>query len=79
MVATFKVWKFDPPLDDKAFAFEPPAGSQRVGSLEDLFNVDNGGGRQREIGLPPIGKLAREIGLVLLDKGSVPDWQGGFR
>ena len=48
MVSTFKAWKIDPRLDDKTFAFEPPAGSQRVGGLEDLFNVDNGGGHERE-------------------------------
>jgi hypothetical protein len=40
MVATFKSWKIDPPPDDKAFAFEPPAGSQKVDSLEDLFKAD---------------------------------------
>jgi len=46
MVATFKGWKVDAPMDERTFVFEPPAGSQRVNSPTELFDVGDGGGRE---------------------------------
>ena len=48
MISTFKAWKINPPLNDKTFTFDPPAGSQRVDSLEQLFSVDGSEGRDRQ-------------------------------
>jgi hypothetical protein len=48
MVATFKGWKVDAPMDEKTFAFEPPAGAQKVDSPTELFSVCGGGGRGQE-------------------------------
>jgi hypothetical protein len=45
MVATFKGWKVDAPMDEKTFAFEPPAGARKVDSPTEVFDVGDGGGR----------------------------------
>jgi hypothetical protein len=61
-VATFKGWKIDAPMDDRTFVFEPPAGSQRVDSLKEIFEVDGGGGgRGREKAPALLGKLGPDI------------------
>jgi thiol-disulfide isomerase/thioredoxin len=66
LIQTFKNWKVDAAADEKAFAFQPPPGSQKV----DSFFGAPGGGDQEEPS-PLVGKPAPELGLKLLDGGEL--------
>jgi thiol-disulfide isomerase/thioredoxin len=66
VIQTFKDWKVDAAADDKTFAFQPPAGSQKVDSF---FEAVGGGGR--EAPSPLVGKPAPELGLRLLEGGEL--------
>jgi peroxiredoxin len=66
LVQTFKGWKVDSALDGKAFAFEPPAGSQKADSLMEALT---GGGGRQAASSPLVGKPAPAVSLKLLDKG----------
>jgi thiol-disulfide isomerase/thioredoxin len=75
MIQTFKDWKIDAPVDENAFAFKAPAGSQKADSLmAALGGGGNGGGGgggrdAQEETSPLVGKPAPDINLALAEKG----------
>jgi peroxiredoxin len=66
VIQTFKGWKVNAAADEKTFAFQPPAGSQKVDSFFEAV-----GGGDREAPSPLVGKPAPELGLKLLDGGEL--------
>ncbi|MCC6487740.1 MAG: DUF2092 domain-containing protein [Candidatus Hydrogenedentes bacterium] len=61
----FLNWSFNPQLSDSRFAFTPPAGAQRCGSLRDLLTSQPG------TVSPLVGKKAPAVILDLLDGGTL--------
>ena len=65
MAQDYKGWQFDRGVDNKSFAFEPPAGLQKVKSF--MEGLAGGGGT--EATSPLLGKPAPDVSLKLLEKG----------
>jgi len=64
MIQNFKGWQIDRGVDEKSFAFQPPAGAQKVKSfMEGLA----GGGQAAPS--PLVGSSAPDVSLKLLDEG----------
>ncbi|MGC8639592.1 MAG: DUF2092 domain-containing protein [Isosphaeraceae bacterium] len=60
----FKNWQINRGVDEKTFAFQPPAGAEKVGSFMEAL-----GGGGKEAPSPLLAKPAPEVNLKLLDKG----------
>ncbi len=67
MIQVFKGWKVGAAPDEKAFAFQPPAGFQKAESLMEALTGGAGAGRE-EVS-PLVGKPAPDVRLKMLEKG----------
>jgi thiol-disulfide isomerase/thioredoxin len=66
MVQTFKDWRVDRGLDEKAFTFQPPEGAQKVKSFMEGIA---GAGLGQAAPSPLLGKPAPDVSLKRLDGG----------
>ncbi len=69
MVQDYKGWKIDRGVDEKSFAFEPPAGAQKYKNFMEMFGGPGGGGGGGASPSPLLGKPAPDVSLKQLEEG----------